>query len=294
MYYKNQRVKIENIDKVFSEYSIDIQDEVRSMVLDGLNLLEWVSVCKNNPYRLNQIRLATKEGVDPLFFSISDGSTLYKLRKYLNSGFSGEELHRFVGCGFDSEQWSYILSWAEQGCLDRRLSLVRTPKSLWSVIDRGLKQNYPMWIFTTGKNYSVEEVNSLIKIMSNGYTVDKFLKGSWRTEVLKTLADFSRYSWYESIIDSVYDFISLDFLLLIGELAKLRIIDEDLLLAYRGSKEDRGYYLYQTYHLSLMLQAVEKGVDYTKLKDYNLRESDASVILAEMVAKKSIPMKGRL
>ena len=211
-----------------------------------------------------------------------------------NSGYSGEELHRFVGCGFDSEQWSYILSWAEQGYLDRRLSLVRTPKSLWSVIDRGLKQNYPMWIFTTGKNYSVEEVNSLIKIMSNGYTVDKFLKGSWRTEVLKTLADFSRYSWYESIVDSVYDFISLDFLLLIGELAKLRVIDEDLLLAYRGSKEDRGYYLYQTYHLSLMLQAVEKGVDYTKLKDYNLRESDASVILAEMVAKKSIPMKGRL
>ena len=294
MYFNNQRVKIENIDKVFAGYSIDIQDEVRSMVLDGINLVDWVTVCKDNPYRLNQIRLASKEGVDPRFFSISDGTVLYKLRNYLRSGFSGEELYRFLGCGFDSEQWSYILSWADKGYLDKRLALVRTPKRLWSIIDKGLQNNLPMWVFTTGKNYSVEEMNSLIKIMSNGYTIDRFLKGSWRTEVLKTLAEFSRYSWYGNIVNAVYDFISLDFLLLIGELAKSRVIDMDLLEAYKGDSGERGYYLYQSYHLSLILQAVLKGIDYTSLKDYNLRESDAKVILAELEANKSIPLKGRL
>ena len=294
MYFNSHRVKIENIDKVFSEYSIDIQDEVRSMVLDGIDLVDWVPVCKDNPYRLNQIRLASKEGVDPKFFSISDGIVLYKLRSYLRNGFSGEELHRFLGCGFDSEQWSYILSWAEKGYLDRRLALVRTPKRLWSLIDKGLQNNLPMWVFTTGKNYSVEEMNSLVKIMSNGYTIDRFLKGSWRTEVLKTLAEFSRYSWYEKVVGAVYDFISLDFLLLIGELAKSRVIDMDLLEAYKGDSGERGYYLYQSYHLSLILQAVLKGLDYTDLKDYNLRESDAKVILAELEANKAIPLKGRL
>ena len=294
MYFNSHRVKIENIDKVFSEYSIDIQDEVRSMVLDGIDLVDWVPVCKDNPYRLNQIRLASKEGVDPKFFSISDGIVLYKLRSYLRNGFSGEELHRFLGCGFDSEQWSYILSWAEKGYLDRRLALVRTPKRLWSLIDKGLQNNLPMWVFTTGKNYSVEEMNSLVKIMSNGYTIDRFLKGSWRTEVLKTLAEFSRYSWYEKVVGAVYDFISLDFLLLIGELAKSRVIDMDLLEAYKGDSGERGYYLYQSYHLSLILQAVLKGLDYTDLKDYNLRESDAKVILAELEANKAIPLKRRL
>lgn len=294
MYFNNQRVKIENIDKVFAGYSIDIQDEVRSMVLDGINLVDWVTVCKDNPYRLNQIRLASKEGVDPRFLSISDGTVLYKLRNYLRSGFSGEELYRFIGCGFDSEQWSYILSWAEKGYLDKRLALVRTPKRLWSIIDKGLQNNLPMWVFTTGKNYSVEEMNSLIKIMSNGYTIDRFLKGSWRTEVLKTLAEFSRYSWYGSVVNAVYDFISLDFLLLIGELAKSRVIDMDLLEAYKGDSGERGYYLYQSYHLSLILQAVHRGIDYASLKDYNLRESDAKVILAELEANKSIPLKGRL
>ena len=83
-------------------------------------------------------------------------------------------------------------------------------------------------------------------------------------------------------------------MLLIGELAKSKVIDADLLVAYKGSQGERGYYLYQTYHLSIILQAVQKGVDYTKLKDYNLRESDANVILADMVANRSIPMKGRL
>lgn len=294
MYFNGHRVKIENIEKIFSSYSLDIQDEVRSMVLDGLDLVDWVPVCKDNPYRLNQIRLASKEGVDPRFFSISDGSVLYGLRKYLKNGFSGEELIRFIGCGFDSEQWSYILSWAENGYLDKRLALVRTPKRLWSLIDKGLQNNLPMWVFTTGKNYSVEEMNSLVKIMSNGYTIDRFLRGSWRTEVLKTLAEFSRYSWYEKVVGAVYDFISLDFLLLIGELAKSRVIDMDLLEAYKGDSGERGYYLYQSYHLSLILQAVLKGLDYTDLKDYNLRESDAKVILAELEANKAIPLKGRL
>lgn len=294
MYFNGHRVKIENIEKIFSSYSLDIQDEVRSMVLDGLDLVDWVPVCKDNPYRLNQIRLASKEGVDPRFFSISDGSVLYGLRKYLKNGFSGEELIRFIGCGFDSEQWSYILSWAENGYLDKRLALVRTPKRLWSLIDKGLQNNLPMWVFTTGKNYSVEEMNSLVKIMSNGYTIDRFLRGSWRTEVLKTLAEFSRYSWYEKVVGAVYDFISLDFLLLIGELAKSRVIDMDLLEAYKGDSVERGYYLYQSYHLSLILQAVLKGIDYTDLKDYNLRESDAKVILAELEANKAIPLKGRL
>lgn len=294
MYFNGHRVKIENIEKIFSSYSLDIQDEVRSMVLDGLDLVDWVPVCKDNPYRLNQIRLASKEGVDPRFFSISDGSVLYGLRKYLKNGFSGEELIRFIGCGFDSEQWSYILSWAENGYLDKRLALVRTPKRLWSLIDKGLQNNLPMWVFTTGKNYSVEEMNSLVKIMSNGYTIDRFLKGSWRTDVLKTLAEFSRYSWYEKVVGAVYDFISLDFLLLIGELAKSRVIDMDLLEAYKGDSDERGYYLYQSYHLSLILQAVLKGLDYTDLKDYNLRESDAKVILAELEANKAIPLKGRL
>ena len=294
MYFNGHRVKIENIEKIFSSYSLDIQDEVRSMVLDSLDLVDWVPVCKDNPYRLNQIRLASKEGVDPRFFSISDGSVLYGLRKYLKNGFSGEELIRFIGCGFDSEQWSYILSWAENGYLDKRLALVRTPKRLWSLIDKGLQNNLPMWVFTTGKNYSVEEMNSLVKIMSNGYTIDRFLKGSWRTEVLKTLAEFSRYSWYEKVVGAVYDFISLDFLLLIGELAKSRVIDMDLLEAYKGDGDERGYYLYQSYHLSLILQAVLKGLDYTDLKDYNLRESDAKVILAELEANKAIPLKGRL
>lgn len=294
MYFNGHRVKIENIEKIFSSYSLDIQDEVRSMVLDSLDLVDWVPVCKDNPYRLNQIRLASKEGVDPRFFSISDGSVLYGLRKYLKNGFSGEELIRFIGCGFDSEQWSYILSWAENGYLDKRLALVRTPKRLWSLIDKGLQNNLPMWVFTTGKNYSVEEMNSLVKIMSNGYTIDRFLRGSWRTEVLKTLAEFSRYSWYEKVVGAVYDFISLDFLLLIGELAKSRVIDMDLLEAYKGDSGERGYYLYQSYHLSLILQAVLKGLDYTDLKDYNLRESDAKVILAELEANKAIPLKGRL
>ena len=61
MYLNSRRVTLDNISEVLVGYSLDIQDEVRSMILDGLDLSEWVSVCRENPYRLNQIRLAVKE-----------------------------------------------------------------------------------------------------------------------------------------------------------------------------------------------------------------------------------------
>ena len=60
MYLNSRRVTLDNISEVLAGYSLDIQDEVRSMILDGLDLSEWVSVCRDNPYLLNQIRLAVK------------------------------------------------------------------------------------------------------------------------------------------------------------------------------------------------------------------------------------------
>ena len=166
MYLNSRRVTLDNISEVLAGYSLDIQDEVRSMILDGLDLSEWVSVCRENPYRLNQIRLAVKEGVPKEVLNISSGDILFKVRKYLKEGFSAEELYPYIGKGFDESQWDYILSWARGGYLDKRLNLLRTPISMWGYLDKGLKRNLPMWLFTIGKVYSELEIESMITIMS--------------------------------------------------------------------------------------------------------------------------------
>lgn len=293
MYLNSRRVTLDNISEVLTGYSLDIQDEVRSMILDGLDLSEWVSVCRENPYRLNQIRLAVKEGVPKEVLNISSGHILFKVRKYLKEGFSAEELYPYIGKGFDESQWDYILSWARGGYLDKRLNLLRTPISMWGYLDKGLKRNLPMWLFTTGKVYSELEIESMITIMSNGNSISKFLKGAWSSHVLDLLAEISATSWYGSIVDYVYDFISYDFLVSIRDLARKRVIDLDL---FETDKDASGasLYVYQSHHIKAMAEAVSKGYDYTRLKNPHLSGTEVDIILSELERESNRNFKGRL
>ena len=293
MYFKGSRVTLESLSSQFRGYSLDIQDEVRSMVMDNLDLSKWIDVCKDNPYRLNQIRLGSKEGLDPRFFTILDGSVIYRIRSLAATGFNVGELLAYVGVGFTKDQWFYIISWAERGLLDSRLALVRTPFSMWGFIDKGLRNNLPMWLFTSGKKYSDTFMHSVLTLMSNGQSAEKFLNSSWKDETLKLLAEFSYRRWFNNIVGFVDYFIPYDFLVSVGELAKEGLIDEDLFEI--GYDDDSGnYYLYQSYHLDAILRCVMQGYDYSKLKDYNLSGSEVDTILKEIELNSKRSFRGRL
>ena len=293
MYFKGSRVTLESISSQFKGYSLDIQDEVRSMVMDNLDLSKWIDVCRDNPYRLNQIRLGSKEGLDPRFFTILDGSVIYRIRSLAATGFNVGELLAYVGVGFTKEQWFYIISWAERGLLDSRLALVRTPFSMWGFIDKGLRNNLPMWLFTSGKKYSNTFMHSVLILMSNGQPGEKFLNSLWKDETLKLLAEFSYRRWFNNIVGFVDYFIPYDFLVSVGELAKEGLIDEDLFEI--GYDDDSGnYYLYQSYHLEAILRCVIQGYDYSKLKDYNLSGSEVDTILKEIELNSKRSFRGRL
>ena len=293
MYFKGSRVTLESLSSQFRGYSLDIQDEVRSMVMDNLDLSKWIDVCRDNPYRLNQIRLGSKEGLDPRFFTILDGSVIYRIRSLAATGFNVGELLAYVGVGFTKEQWFYIISWAERGLLDSRLALVRTPFSMWGFIDKGLRNNLPMWLFTSGKKYSNTFMHSVLILMSNGQPGEKFLNSLWKDETLKLLAEFSYRRWFNNIVGFVDYFIPYDFLVSVGELAKEGLIDEDLFEI--GYDDDSGnYYLYQSYHLEAILRCVMQGYDYSKLKDYNLSGSEVDTILKEIELNSKRSFRGRL
>lgn len=294
MYFKGSRVTLESIGSQFRGYPLDIKDEVRSMVMDNLDLSQWIDVCKDNPYRLNQIRLGSKEGLDPKFFTILDGSVIYKIRGLAATGFNVGELLPYVGVGFTKKQWSYIIAWAERGLLDSRLALVRTPFSMWEFIDKGLRNNLPMWLFTSGKKYSNTFMHSVLTLMSNGQSAEKFLNSSWKDETLKLLAEFSYRRWFNNIVGLVDYFIPYEFLVSVGELAKEGLIDEDLFeTSYDGDTGDY-YYVYQSYHLEAILRCATQGYDYSRLKDYNLSGSEVDMILKEIELNSKRSFRGRL
>lgn len=294
MYFHDRRVSLESIDSIFKGYSLDIRDEVRSMVMDNLDLSKWIDVCKDNPYRLNQIRLGSKDGLDPRFFTILDGSVIYKIRRLASTGYNVGELLPYIGVGFTTEQWEYILAWAERGLLDSRLALVRTPLAMWGYIDKGLKNNLPMWVFTDGKKRSDAFMHSVLTLMSNGYSASRYLKEQWNDDVLKLLAEFSYRRWFSSIVGLVYHFIPYDFLVSVGNLTREGVVDSELLAVGYDSDTRDSYYLYQSYHLEAILSCVERGYDYSRLKDYNLSGSEVDTILKDIELNSKRSFKGRL
>ena len=100
MYFNGEKLTLENYSEVLSNYSLDIRDEVRSMLLDGIDLTSWIEKCKNEPYKLTQIRLASKEGVSSTLLSVGDSNVIYQIRRLRNDGFPVRELERYVGKGF--------------------------------------------------------------------------------------------------------------------------------------------------------------------------------------------------
>jgi len=264
------------------------------MVMDNLDLSKWIDICKDNPYRLNQIRLGSKEGLDPRFFTILDGSVIYRIRSLAATGFNVGELLAYVGVGFTKEQWFYIISWAERGLLDSRLALVRTPFSMWGFIDKGLRNNLPMWLFTSGKKYSDTFMHSVLTLMSNGQSAETFLNYPWNDKTLKLLAEFSYRRWFNNIVGLVDYFIPYDFLVSVGELAKEGLIDKDLFKTGYDGDTGSYYYLYQSYHLEAILRCVIQGYDYSKLKDYNLSGSEVDTILKEIELNSKRSFRGRL
>ena len=69
--FKGELLVLDNFRVVLKNYSLDVQDIVRSAILDGLDISEYISQYKNDPYKLDQIRLELKEGLNTSLFSVS-------------------------------------------------------------------------------------------------------------------------------------------------------------------------------------------------------------------------------
>lgn len=293
MYYKNKRLGLENYSELFSSYSLDIQDEVRSMILDGLDLTEWVEPCKDDPFRLMQIRLASKEGVSPSLFGLS-GRVLYLVRSLIREGYSLSPVLPYIKSGFSDEQWFMLLDWLKQGWVTEDLNLLRVPAGMWVSLDKGFRQGLPMAIFATGKFKSATIIASLIKVMSQGYSIEKYLVDEWDTGVIVKLGNSARSRWFSTLHELIQPYTTIEFLDNIIELARAGVKFEKYLVVSSSKNPKDSSYLYQSYHLDWLFQASKRRLPLERLEDPNLRNSECSEIFHELLSEDLKNFSGRL
>ena len=289
MKYRGSVLILDNLRTELKDYSVDIQDIVRSAILDGIDLSEYIEACKNNPYRLDQIRLSIKQGIEPVFLKVTSGESLYKVRLLKARGVPLSGIASHIDRGALSEDnLNRLISWVESGYKIDSLNISIIPKTLLDVFEQGLQQGFDMSVFNDGKMYKPDYIKSCLVIKANGKNIAPFTyKREYvlNDECMKQLATFSRIrdtAKWDRLIKRLYKGITVE---------KLNVLISCVKNGIDVSSFDSSW---SADCVGIILKAYEKGIDYRVLISL---EPDEAVLLSkynELVLGKSKRVSGRL
>lgn len=288
MKFKGNELILDNFRSVLSDYSVDVQDVVRSAILDGVDISAYIPVCKNNPLRLDQIRLGIKEGIDEVFLSVKSGECLYKIRK-LDSRSLDLVSQKIEKNSLSGDSLEKLIDWVLKGYNIQGINVSIIPKSLYEVFEQGFQRGFDMSIFNDGRLYNQEYLKYCLVILSNGKDITPFVGNNsdlWSMDCIKLLASFSRVNsiekWHK-LISAISPDVKTDILKSLISCVKTgidikRLVDNN----------------WSSACIEYLLKAYESKYDYTKLIDIGPDEVLLSSTLNQMMLNKSKRVSGRL
>lgn len=288
MIYENSKLILDNFRTVLKDYSVDVQDVVRSAILDGVDITKYIESCKNNAYRLDQIRLGMKENLEEIFLNIKNGDSIYKIRKLKERGVSLSGIQSQIRQGvLNEESLNKLISWVELGYNIENINISIIPKSLFEVFEQGFQKGFDMKIFNDGRNYKPMYVRYCLVIMANRKDIHPFLSDKlWSEDCIKQLAVFSKIRSQEkwiTLIKHINPNISSDKLDVLISCVKNGINISIL------SGDD-----WTTQGIRFILKAFENNLDYNSLISVGPDEDTILTKLNEIMLNKNKRVSGRL
>lgn len=291
MKYKNKTLILDNFRTILSNYSIDVQDVVRSAILDDVDISGYIQSCKENPYRLDQIRLGIKDGISDVVFKITNGNVIYQIRSLKKKGVDLKPLEQQLKEGNLSDTYMlYALNWVEQGINLSKLNLSIIPQKLLPIFEYGLKSGFDMSKYNNGTSYSPQYVSSCLKIEKNEKSVSFLLSGDWNETIVEILSNFSKVdsSIWNNLISNINKNISKTRLEKLIDLVKVNIDIAPLQVIQNGE------YIFSDQCLALIEYAYSHKLNYKKLITDFTSEDNMSFQLKTMEISSRKSVKGRL
>lgn len=289
MQFKGEKLLLDNFRGILKDYTVDIQDVVRSAILDDIDLSPYIEDCLNSPYKLEQIRLALKDGLSSDFFKLS-GDVIYKIRLLNKKGTSLSQIERQLRNGLNDEYMSYLVKWVDDGINISKLNIGIIPKKLLETFDYGLRNGFDMCQFNTGVSYSSKYIMLCLQILKNGKSVSSLLNGDWSLPCLDVLVKFSKSSetqWNRLISNVDYSISS-------SRLHSLcSICKSNIDLVKLQEKDSNGKYIYDDECLTILFEAFCSNLNLQfLLKETNPRKMRDIKNTLELQKKRKV--SGRL
>ena len=284
MKYKGVDLILDNFRDELYEFSVDIQDVVRSSILDNVDISPYIKQCKDNPYKLDQIRLGMKEGMNKIFFSV-DGEVLYQIRKIMKRGVNLKQIEKQLENKLSDEYIEYMLKWVDDGINISKLNIAIIPKNLLETFDYGLRSGFDMSIFNNGYSYSPDYIKLCLQIIQNGKSVSFLLMGDWDLLCVNTLSKLSRMDKSKWVLFT-HNISKDDTPVRLSWLSKLVKAGVDI---KRLQGKENNKYIYDEECLSLILRACKENIDVDKLlKAHSAEEMNNLLLNLELQRKRTI------
>lgn len=290
MKWGSNKVTINNYSDIFKDYSKDIKEVIRSAILDDTPIEKYIDLYKGNPYMLWQVKMSLDEGIEEDLIRLLDSGIILKELRDMNiRGININPLKKYFKRGLSYSHYEYILKWYKEGYVLDKYDFDILPTTLLEVFDYGLHLGYSMDIFNNGVPLSRDYILNCIRIMSNGKSVDKFLKGDWDIENLILLSRFSKSRYYDRFIGYIDKEITPSVL---EELYFCCM--EGVPLDEVAVKNSDGVYVYSGIHISKIREAFNNNWDYKELLNPDLSIKELNKMIIDMQYNSNKKLSGRL
>ena len=210
MKYCEEVLKMDNFREVLKDFSIDIQDVVRSAILDDIDITGYLRECMDDPYRLDQIRLCMKEGLGESVVAYRSGDEIYAIRSLNRKGVDVSPLLKYNSTNLSKQGFMKLKGLLEDGfgnaCLEVDFSII--PNSLLEYFDYAIRHGVDMKKYNNGKQYGSKYLSYCIEIEEAGKPVERFLENTWDVKSLREMwkvACSRSVDFYNKLLNMVFD-----------------------------------------------------------------------------------------
>lgn len=283
MRYKNVDLTFDNYLTELSEFSQDVKDEVRSGILDNIPLGRYIYACADNPYRLQQIRLGMKEGLDTDYLKLKSGDHIRRVRVLLSQDVRLDLLKEYTYLNLPSVYYDVLLDWIETGAvIPEDLELDKVNEAILPAISYAVLNDLNAVEIASQSGNSLEYAQSLLTMSALGMEIGELSGTKYQEEALEALSGIASRPYSSSVLRLMDRNSSGDYV--------------DSLIALASSKFDLSELkeTYSVYQLDWIYQAFTEGLDYTKILEPGLSNTELSELYSELVLKRSKRLSMRL
>lgn len=281
--YRGVMITMQNYQEVFRGYSMDVLDEVRSAVLDDTPIGLYIDKCKEDSYKLGQIRMAIREYVpiEYLNYKVS-GKSINLLRKVYTSGISVAPILPYITQSpyLKDSSLERVLESVLNGSDITKIDFRQVPDKNVDIICLGLEKGYPMWLCADNPDLEPDYIKLLMRGMKLGIDIHPFLNGLWGKDQITYLFTQSRDTDINNILCYVNYKFETDALKEVVDAKHLGVDIRKICV-----QEKDGEPIYNCYQMEVMKEAMKQRALTNEMCNPNISDMDMRDMMEKEIAR---------